>query len=101
MGVDDFRDAFKYYTVVNVHNDWQISFIEKQAALNKKNYRFNFTITDEILSKQSSSPAKTEVDADAVAIANSYKASASNTYGTKLSAQGTGTGTHATFDIEK
>jgi hypothetical protein len=22
MGVDDFRDAFKYYTIVNIHNDW-------------------------------------------------------------------------------
>jgi hypothetical protein len=49
MGVDDFRDAFKYYTIVNVHNDYQHSFVEKRQALNKKNYRFNFTITEEML----------------------------------------------------
>ena len=30
MGVDDFKDAFKYYTVVNVHKDWKNSFIEKR-----------------------------------------------------------------------
>jgi hypothetical protein len=30
MGVDDFRDAFKYYTIVNVHNDYQHSFVEKR-----------------------------------------------------------------------
>jgi hypothetical protein len=68
MGVDDFRDAFKFYTIVNVHNDWQVSFIEKQAAVNKKNYRFNFTITDEMFSKSQPS-TKTSVDDDAVSIA--------------------------------
>lgn len=76
MGVDDFRDAFKFYTIVAVHNEWQVSFIEKQAAVNKKNYRFNFTITDEMLSKKIDAP-KSTVDEDAVNIAKSYKASES------------------------
>lgn len=97
MGVDDFRDAFKFYTVANVHNDWQVSFIEKQAAVNKKNYRFNFTITEEMLGKPSA-VAKTNTDEDATTIAKSYKTSESTTYGTKLAE---GTGTHASFDIEK
>jgi len=30
MGVDDFKDAFKYYTIVNVHKDWTHSFVEKR-----------------------------------------------------------------------
>ena len=52
-----------------------------------------------MLSKQPSSPAKSEVDSDAVAIAKSYKSSDSLTYGTKLASKGTGT--QANFDIEK
>lgn len=98
MGVDDFRDAFKFYTILSVHNDWQVSFIEKQAAVNKKNYRFNFTITDEMFGKQPSTKEKTEADEDAVKIAKSYQASNSSTFGTKLAVQGTGT--HANFDID-
>lgn len=47
ISVDDFKDAFKHYTVTYLHEDWSNSFIEKRQAVNKKNYRFNFTITDE------------------------------------------------------
>lgn len=49
MSVDDFKEAFKHYTVTYLHDDWNNSFIEKRQAVNRKNYRFNFTITDEDL----------------------------------------------------
>ena len=47
MSVDDFKDAFKHYTVTYIHDNYHNSFVEKRQALSKKNYRFNFTITDE------------------------------------------------------
>ena len=47
ISVDDFKDSFKHYTVTYLHDDWNNSFIEKRQALNRKNYRFNFTISDE------------------------------------------------------
>ena len=47
MSVDDFKDAFKHYTVTYLHDGWHNSFIEKRQAINRKNYRFNFTISDE------------------------------------------------------
>jgi len=47
MSVEDFKDAFKHYTVTYLHDDWNNSFIEKRQAINRKNYRFNFTITAE------------------------------------------------------
>lgn len=49
MAIEDFKDSFKHYTVAYVHDDWHNSFIEKRNAVNRKNYRFNFTITDEDL----------------------------------------------------
>ena len=49
MSVEDFKDAFKHYTIVYLHDKWHNSFIEKRNAVNKKNYRFNFTIGDEDL----------------------------------------------------
>ena len=48
MTLDDFRQAFNYYTVVYLKK-MENSFIEKKGAVNKKNYRFNFTITDEMV----------------------------------------------------
>lgn len=30
MSIDDFRDAFKHYTVTYLHDDWNNSFIEKR-----------------------------------------------------------------------
>ena len=50
MSVEDFRESFKQYTVTYLHSEWKKSFIEKRNALNKKSYRFNFTITDEHVS---------------------------------------------------
>jgi hypothetical protein len=48
MTIDDFRQAFNYYTVIFL-KDLRNSFIEKKGAVNKKTYRFNFTITDEMI----------------------------------------------------
>lgn len=59
MTLDDFRQAFNYYTVVYLKK-MENSFIEKKGALNKKNYRFNFTITDEMISGK---PPKTKTKA--------------------------------------
>lgn len=47
MTIDDFKEAFKHYTVTYLHDDWKNSFIEKRQAVNRKNYRFNFTISAE------------------------------------------------------
>lgn len=49
MAIEDFKEAFKHYTVAYIHDDWQSSFIEKRNAVNRKNYRFNFTVTDDDL----------------------------------------------------
>lgn len=67
MSVDDFKEAFKHYTVTYIHDDWNNSFIEKRQAVNRKNYRFNFTISAEDAGSFSAEPAtsltKTEADA--------------------------------------
>lgn len=47
MLVEDFKQAFKRYTITRLRRDWKNSFVEKRNALNKKTYRFNFTIADE------------------------------------------------------
>lgn len=47
MPVEDFKDAFKHYTITYLHDDYHNSFIEKRNAVNRKNYRFNFTISDD------------------------------------------------------
>jgi hypothetical protein len=46
MSVQDFKKAFKAYTIVYLKDGWKTSFVEKRNALNKKTYRFNFTLTD-------------------------------------------------------
>ena len=52
MLVEDFKQAFKRYTITRMKRDWKNSFVEKRNALNKKTYRFNFTIADEDLLDQ-------------------------------------------------
>jgi hypothetical protein len=47
MNVEDFRDCFKSFTITYLHDDWKNSFIEKRNAVNKKIYKFNFSINDE------------------------------------------------------
>jgi hypothetical protein len=50
MSVEDFKDAFKSYTVVYLHESWKNSFIEKRNAVNKKVYKFNFSINSDHVS---------------------------------------------------
>jgi len=74
MDLLDFRDAFKYYTIVYLKKDFKNSFMEKRNAVNKKTYRFNFTITDEdLVSKIPKTPppppkAKIGTADDAIAV---------------------------------
>jgi hypothetical protein len=46
MSVEEYRDSFKEFTVVQINKGYKNSFMEKRNAVNKKTYRFNFTITD-------------------------------------------------------
>ena len=46
MTLEDFKEAFKKFTIVYLNKDWKNSFIEKRNAINKIIYRFNFTITE-------------------------------------------------------
>jgi hypothetical protein len=47
ISVEDFKEAFKKFTVIHLHPEFHNSFIEKRNVGNKKNYRFNFTISAE------------------------------------------------------
>lgn len=49
VSVEDFKDTFKYFTVVYYETGMHNSFVEKRNAVNKKVYKFNFQITDEEL----------------------------------------------------
>ena len=46
MSLEDFKEAFKKFTIVYLNKDWKNSFIEKRNEINKRIYRFNFTITE-------------------------------------------------------
>lgn len=46
ISIEDFRESIKYYTVSYLKTIWKNSFIEKRNAVNKKSYRFNFTISE-------------------------------------------------------
>lgn len=47
MTVSDFKQGFKYYTITYMHVGWKTSFIEKRSSVNRRLYKFNFTITEE------------------------------------------------------
>lgn len=47
MSVEDFRNGFKYYTITYMHETWRNSFIEKRSSVNKRLYKFNFTISED------------------------------------------------------
>lgn len=46
MPVEAFKYAFKSYTICYLKRTWRNTFVEKRNAVNKRVYRFNFTITD-------------------------------------------------------
>jgi hypothetical protein len=47
MTIEDFKSGFKYYTITYLHDGWQNSYIEKRSVVNRRLYKFNFTITEE------------------------------------------------------
>lgn len=47
MTVEDFKQGFKYYTITYLHVGWKTSFIEKRSSVNRRLYKFNFTISEE------------------------------------------------------
>ena len=49
IAVEEFKDVFKLYTVVYLDKTHKNSFVEKRNAVNKKTYRFNFTISEDDL----------------------------------------------------
>lgn len=44
MTIEDFRVAFKYYTITYMHKNYKQSYIEKRDSVNRRLYKFNFTI---------------------------------------------------------
>lgn len=49
IAVEEFKDVFKHYTVIYLEKTHKNAFVEKRNAVNKKTYRFNFTISEEDL----------------------------------------------------
>lgn len=52
IAVEDFKESFKSYTISYLREEWKNSFIEKRNAVNKKAYKFNFTISDAHMSSE-------------------------------------------------
>lgn len=47
MTIEDFKQGFKYYTITYLHDGWKNSFIEKRSVVNRRLYKFNFTISED------------------------------------------------------
>lgn len=60
IAVEEFKDVFKLYTVIYLDKAHKNSFVEKRNAVNKKTYRFNFTITDDDLPAKPVAPVEVE-----------------------------------------
>lgn len=45
--IEDFKQGFKYYTITYLHVGWKQSFLEKRSSVNRRLYKFNFTISEE------------------------------------------------------
>mmetsp|Transcript_39555 Transcript_39555/g.60425 ORF Transcript_39555/g.60425 Transcript_39555/m.60425 type:complete len:274 (-) Transcript_39555:1856-2677(-) len=62
MTVEDFKEGFKYYTITYLHTGWKNSFIEKRASINRRLYKFNFTVTEaDFSAPANSAPALAEL----------------------------------------
>lgn len=57
MTIEDFMQGFKYYTITYLHDGWKNSFIEKRSVVNRRLYKFNFTITDDDFNNGDSKPS--------------------------------------------
>lgn len=65
MTIEDFKQGFKYYTITYLHTGWKTSFIEKRSSVNRRLYKFNFTITEndyDTFKKMPASTVQTEED---------------------------------------
>ena len=60
IAVEEFKDVFKLYTVIYLDKAHKNSFVEKRNAVNKKTYRFNFTINEEDLPAKPAAPVEVE-----------------------------------------
>lgn len=47
MPVEDFKRGFKYFTIAYMDEGLTNSFIEKRSSINRRLYKFNFTISDD------------------------------------------------------
>lgn len=47
MTIEDFKQGFKYYTITYLRDNWKTSFLEKRSSVNKRLYKFNFTISED------------------------------------------------------
>ena len=47
MTIEDFKQGFKYYTITYLKDQWKTSFLEKRSSVNRRLYKFNFTITED------------------------------------------------------
>lgn len=47
MTIEDFKQGFKYYTITYLKDQWKTSFVEKRSSVNRRLYKFNFTITED------------------------------------------------------
>jgi hypothetical protein len=58
MTVEDFKQGFKYFTITYLRDDWKTSFLEKRSSVNRRLYKFNFTITEDDYGLATKKPAK-------------------------------------------
>jgi hypothetical protein len=49
MTLDDFKQGFKSYMIAYMRPTWKNSFIEKRSSVNKRLYKFDFSIGDKEL----------------------------------------------------
>ena len=47
MTIEDFKQGFKYYTITYLRDQWKTSFLEKRSSVNKRLYKFNFTVSED------------------------------------------------------
>jgi hypothetical protein len=68
MTLEDFKQGFKYYTITYLHDGWKNSFIEKRSVVNRRLYKFNFTITEDDFNsngfKASTAPKQSKTSAN-------------------------------------
>jgi hypothetical protein len=49
MTVQDFKRGFKYFTITYLDQQRKNSFVEKRSSINRRLYKFNFTVSEQHL----------------------------------------------------